>query len=542
MSQTSTRPAVAPSHTARRIVLFGMPDAGKSSLLGALAQAAQMQELLLKARLIDKSQGLVELQRRLYEERPRETLEEIVPYLVAVEPLDAKMGLTQTPGTEVLLVDCDGRVANEILARSAALDGSPADGALARSIRDADTLILVIDASSDHAARRRDFAQFAQFLHLLQQGRGRRSEIGGLPVYLVLTKCDLLAQKDDSTHGWMERIEERKRAVHKSFEEFLTRESPAPIPFGKIDLHVWATAVKRPALADSPAKPREPYGVAELFRQCFASAGRFQERRARANQRLTWTLTAVAAVVAVMLLFALILIVSQPAEEATALADDVRQFRAANPPDRPTERFRGPLDDKLNKLQGFEKSPYFTRLDQDLKTYVTKALTELKAFQSYAEQLKEISDRFNNDLNKVKDEEQLRTVKAELEKVTLKEQFKSDWSEVKEVRRQQKWLDQIAVIEKEAQKLRIGYEKLVEDAKKVEAMVLKIAIPLVQDHAKEVLSRARKLPSKTDQLPGVAEEVTYEVVYRLESVARVHRDWEPLHKSLQKIVELLKMP
>ena len=40
------------------------------------------------------------------------------------------------------------------------------------------------------------------------------------------------------------------------------------MPFGQIDLHLWATAVKRPALAGSPPRPREPFGVAELFRLC----------------------------------------------------------------------------------------------------------------------------------------------------------------------------------------------------------------------------------------------------------------------------------
>src|ERR1700730_13739236 len=68
-----------------RIVLFGMPDAGKSSLLGALAQAAQTQEHVLNGHLTDLSHGLAELQRRLYEEAPRQTLEEVVPYPVAFD-------------------------------------------------------------------------------------------------------------------------------------------------------------------------------------------------------------------------------------------------------------------------------------------------------------------------------------------------------------------------------------------------------------------------------------------------------------------------
>src|SRR5947208_13629352 len=92
-AQTAPPPRAA-DPAAVRVLLFGMPDAGKSSLLGALAQAAQTQERALGVRLTDLSRGLGELQHRVYEERPRETLEEIVPYPVAFEPFD---GLQSDP-------------------------------------------------------------------------------------------------------------------------------------------------------------------------------------------------------------------------------------------------------------------------------------------------------------------------------------------------------------------------------------------------------------------------------------------------------------
>src|SRR5437867_13364665 len=88
MPESSTMtPAQIVAREALRLVLFGMPAAGKSSLLGALAQAAQTQEHILNGRLVDRSQGLIELQRRLYEEQPRETLEEVAPYPISLEPL-----------------------------------------------------------------------------------------------------------------------------------------------------------------------------------------------------------------------------------------------------------------------------------------------------------------------------------------------------------------------------------------------------------------------------------------------------------------------
>src|SRR5688572_27028668 len=129
-SETTQATPVAASPDALHIVLFGMPDAGKSSLLGALAQAAQTQERALGGRLTDESKGLGELQHRLYDDKPRETLEEIVPYPVAVDPFE---GARPDPArrTEVVLVDCDGRVANDILTSRKGLAARPAAGSLA---------------------------------------------------------------------------------------------------------------------------------------------------------------------------------------------------------------------------------------------------------------------------------------------------------------------------------------------------------------------------------------------------------------------------
>src|SRR5438309_4509932 len=141
MAETSTTPTSRPTlnRSALRIVLFGMPDAGKSSLLGALAQAAQTQEHTLGGKLIDKSHGLMELQRRLYEDRPRETLEEVAPYPITLEPLAIKEGQAPAPPVEAVFFDCDGRVANELLARNESLSGDLGKRSLAQAVLNADT-------------------------------------------------------------------------------------------------------------------------------------------------------------------------------------------------------------------------------------------------------------------------------------------------------------------------------------------------------------------------------------------------------------------
>src|SRR5208283_2301572 len=101
------------SAQALRIVLFGMPDAGKTSLLGALAQAVQTQEHLLNGHFTDLSQHLAELQRSLYEEDPHSTLQEVVPYQAAFEPF-ARACEAAEPKHDLVLIYCDGRAANEL--------------------------------------------------------------------------------------------------------------------------------------------------------------------------------------------------------------------------------------------------------------------------------------------------------------------------------------------------------------------------------------------------------------------------------------------
>src|SRR5262249_39201127 len=145
-------------------------------------------------------------------------------------------------------------------------------------------------ASAGEMQVQAELGEFVSFLNQLEQNRGYRTDVGGLPVFLVLTKCDLLAQPHDSLTLWIERIEERKRQVGQRFEEFLARDGGRnALPFGRIDLHPWATAVKRPALEDSPPRPDEPYGVAELFRQCFEQALAYRERQRRSGRRLLGT-------------------------------------------------------------------------------------------------------------------------------------------------------------------------------------------------------------------------------------------------------------
>src|SRR6476661_2937572 len=187
--------------SAVRVVLFGMPDAGKSSLLGALAQAAHTQGRALHGHLTDLSHGLGELRNRLYDDRPRETQEEIVPYPVRFAPYGHA-------GFPAVLYDCDGRTANEYLTRKRQFESESRPGTLAWAILNADVLVLTVDASAGPDQIETDFREFRRFLDHLEDYRQDEHAVGGLPVFLVLTKCDLLARETIGGAEWEARIQE----------------------------------------------------------------------------------------------------------------------------------------------------------------------------------------------------------------------------------------------------------------------------------------------------------------------------------------------
>src|SRR5262249_107559 len=159
----------------------------------------------------DLSSGLSELRKHLYDGPGRRTAEEVAPYPVDFEPFSGDgPALVAHEHLGAVVIDCDGRVANDLLARREVLDEASSHGTLAAGVLEADALLLIVDSSGTLPQVDADFAEFDRFLQLFEQGRGQRTEVGGLPVFLVLTKCDLLARPGDSAASWMERIEERK--------------------------------------------------------------------------------------------------------------------------------------------------------------------------------------------------------------------------------------------------------------------------------------------------------------------------------------------
>jgi len=368
---------------ALRLVLFGMSDAGKSSLLGALAQAAETQARALHGHLNDPAHGLEELRKKLYDDRQTETQQEIVPYPVRFSPYGQ-------PSIPAVLYDCDGKAANELLTQKRPMENR--EGTLAGAVLNADGLILAVDASAPHSQIEDDFREFLRFLRFFESHRSKEQAVGGLPVYLVLTKCDLLTRDGTISHSmWEARIAERKHDVMEMFKAFLVGHGVqhGQLAFGTLDLEVRATAVRRPSLTDVPPQPREPYGVAELFYTAFAEAGAFRERHARSRKRLNWMVASVSGFLLILIAVAAMLFVTPERTMQYSLADRVEAIRASEGPTAAT-RLGPNLDRRLKEWQEIQLNSQFGELPDTLQNLVRNRMEEGQAYVTFRDALAEI--------------------------------------------------------------------------------------------------------------------------------------------------------
>jgi hypothetical protein len=501
-------------------------------LLGALAQAAIAQQAALHGKLVDERGGLGELQRRLYENDGRETLEEVV-----VHPV---LYTGHAPGSKpirVELIDCNGTAAIDVLTRRRSLTGEPADGKLSAALLRADAIVLVIDAATPAARMESDFEKFGQFLRLFQLSRGRRGDVGGLPVFLVLTKCDLLVTAGDSAPMWLDRVEERKRQVGHRFADFLAHsERGGKLPFGSLDLHIWAVAASRPALDGQPARSHDPHGVAELFRQAIELAQAYRRRDRDAGLRLAWTSMAAAFLVAALgALVGFFLLHRDDAQPSPlqgrvqrALNRDLAQAHA---------RFHS-VQQKIEEYAAYVDDEAFAKLPEEMRRAVQRRLDELRAFRDFEKQLDALPPP--RELDK---ERALLDLKEQLAALKALPNWDPDWYATEAGRKLRERIDEADALAKAVEAVRAGYEKVLQDGRRELANSNERNLPL---RAKRVLDEAKLLPDpRTDMekpIPG-AEQVPYSVVFDFDVVREVVRPWAGerlIRDQLEHAASLLK--
>jgi hypothetical protein len=549
------RPPVDPGDL--RVVLFGMPAAGKSSLLGALARAAEVQQATLGGKIVDESQGLADLRHQLYDATPRRTPEEVVPYPVRYEPLPEKGRSRPGRPIDAVLMDCDGRVANDLLTRRDQLNEKGPETALAHEVLDADALILVVDASAPPAQVEADFAEFVAFVRHFERGRKERAEVAGLPVFLVLTKCDLLARAGDSPADWMERIEQRKTEVGEHFREFVECDRAAQAdqagdpdgkegedcrkeksPFGDVELQVWATAVKRPQLAGSPAKPGEPYGVAELFRQCLAQAERYRRSERRADRWLGAVSLGLVGLVALLLTLIVALYFINQSNQLKQLRERVELLRVYTESAPAEERLggtRAELTNKIKRLEELRNDPLFTSLPEPQQEFVERQLKELRAYLDYYDRILAERDRPAEDA-----EDSLRARLARLEGELAVPQ---GWEKTRAAQERQRMRDRAEVLTKVADAAQSWFSRAYEEAADLWASASRSGNWAVK--AREAIGPTNQPPFDAQTpLPHPpemkhADDLKYADVLHYDRVATERGRWETQKRQLKNLLDVL---
>ncbi len=453
-----------------RVVLFGPAGAGKTTLLGALAETVQMEPATVAAgrsatrdpeagrsATRDPEAGRSATPGVAAESSPAaQTSPTLSKDLFTASPSDLKglrdLRSTPVPRTEPIVVysityqsnagqshpveilDCDGQVAEKLLTSNLT---APDDhqAALADKIIQADVLVLAIDVAASPTRLDELFASFRRFLRALEEARGERVEVSGLPVFLVLTRCDLLARPSDTLVGWLERIEEHKRTVEGHFRDFLTRTSAEPGgPFGDIHLRLWATAVRRPSLAGSTARAPEPFGVTELFRQCCEEGLAYRAAQRQSGRRLALALAGVGGLVLLLLGLSIGLLLQKPPRPLSPLEQRVEALRFA---DRPTaaQRLAEPATVVEGRLAQFEEvraNPGFGQLPEDARAFVLLREEELTRYLRMRDQ---VLARQPADATSLEELEATRTALAEIA-------LPADWAPTEVARERARLLDE----------------------------------------------------------------------------------------------------
>lgn len=372
MPTRTESPTSAVAASAPVVVFFGFPTAGKSTLLATFSRTAAPGESTVELRPADSSLTVVR---------------ELVRHEITVAG-----GRFDTPES-VVLYDCDGKSASELLAAPDRMVKGSARGALAAAVRSADALVVVLDAGASPEHVDHVFRTFRVFLDTLEAGRTFGREVGGLPVFLTLTKCDTLHRPDDEPTDWLARIENRKRELTARFHDFFEGElheddpesiDPSPyLTFGSLDLQVIATAVRVPegkmfaAFADADGS----FGVERLVRDCLTAARAFHGRSHSARRRLKFTVFGLLGLVAALFVGAVTLSTTASYGPTEALAARVREFREREG-STAVRHSDEAYPERIKTLTAIHESPLFDNIPDDLQDFVNRRLAE---YQSYAE-------------------------------------------------------------------------------------------------------------------------------------------------------------
>jgi hypothetical protein len=387
---------------APRIVFFGLPLTGKTGLLHAFADPE-------------------------------------APFPLSKYGDGPKPDLCRTLPDGTVLCDVDSPVAKELIDDPARIERGDRT---AQAVRDANAIVLVLDASATDDATLGLFQSFAAFLDGFETARCRNREVGGLPVFLTLTKCDRLARPGDGPDDWFHRVQARKESVRTAFEDYLaSRGTSNAFAFGSLEVHVAATALQ------FPKDPRfdaleAPFGVGELRDECLAAATAQARRTEYSQRRLRRTVAGAGAIVGAMALALAAFFALAPGRDEDRLGNRVRAYREREGP--PARRLADrQLERNRKELLAIQAETGFAALPEELRAFVAGRLAECDAYREYRERFH--PPRFGP--AEVRTLRELDTLDAELNTILKPPaEYANDWAETEAVRLWKKWTTDAALV------------------------------------------------------------------------------------------------
>lgn len=526
--EATIEPTLRP--TTPRVVFFGPSFSGKTKLLEAFTA-------VLTA---ESKQETVEL--RPAQDGPS-LGRELVPHILSLG--DAR-------GQTVILYDCDGQAAGELLSHPDALIRGAARGALAAAVQEADALVLVIDAAASEEVVYQTFQNFGRFLEVLKDRRTFGREVGGLPVIVTLTKCDRLAGPDDMPTQWLDRIRQRQEEIRTQFLDtfgaaLASEDELEYLAFGSLTLHQAATSMSLPPgkAYEIHADPSGTFGVQKLVQMVLPAAVGYRSRLLSSRRQLKWILGGAGSLLGTMLFGTMLLLATGSFGLRDPLAQQVEAYRNAEGSAgvRLAEKNRSR---RLRDLTTFREAPGFDRLPQPLKDYVDHGLMELSMYGDYVGQFS--PPRLGP--AEVMTREQLDRLKSDLNGILAPPiPVQAEWADTEAVQLWKKWRADTALFESTETTLNDWFRGMI---RRGNALLLTEG-PIDAGWRNQVtmlLKEGEHLPFPPDKaipdsvtVPGVrGGPLTYRSVYEFERVAQDERDWNDTAarlRSLREFTDLL---
>lgn len=536
-------PILPPKPETPQVLLFGHAGAGKSAILGALLKAAETQGPTLRGEVLEPSGRLASIRDAVYQNVTLEpTATELTSYDVRLRPWRDGTRTLSDP-INVTLNDCSGDAAESLISHPEAIRDPFTRAPVARAVIDADAIVLLVNAAADDEEMLEAFEQFDTFLTIVSQAKANAREVGGFPILLALTQCDRLAKDGDTLASWEARVNQRADRAWTKFDAFLRDAEPddgipSPfLPFGSVDLTVYAVAVRHPKLTDVPAGTNVPYRVAELFGDCFAVAQRHFDRVAASDRRLKWTVRFALSFVTFLFLGVLGVVFFQPPPTGPELADRIRGYEQHEP--EAAVRLAYPaLTRNKALLHGFRDEPGFSSVPDDLRRFVLGRIEEIADYEKYREKLllfqSPADTRTLDELNRVE--------------LALNTEFalppRYSWGSTNSAELRRKWLADAEAIRKAEAEFLERYRDYIR-----RGTVLTFTPSLGDNWRTEVnalfaeaatppISLNEPLPDSPslEQLRG--KPVTYWVPYNFERVDQARRNWELIRDRLTHLRDL----